>query len=459
MSSSVDTGMIERAYKVRMRLTAAQQHELHRLFGASRHVWNWALEQRTTAYRERDEKLNWVALSRLFTAYRVAAGTEWLSTLPREPFNQVLRDQEKAFTNFFAKRARYPRFRRRGTHDSVRFTLDQRRTQVNREAGSVQLPGLGTVRFKNTYEDMPGRLRSVTLSRDAAGRYFAAFTADRVPAPASIGPDAPSVGIDLGLAQLATLSTGEVIEAPKALAKKLAKLRRYQRKMSRQRDAAMRRVGLDPAKAVPKGTRLLVSSRARRTRERIGRVHATIRATRANALHQLTHRVIQRFGLVCIEDLSLKGMMRAMGRRSLRRSLSDAALGEFRRQLEYKAQWHDRHVMAVDRFYASSKTCSGCGEVNRNLKLSERRWSCSACGIEQDRDLNAARNIEVEGLKLWASATPRSGECEARGVAKDSAVEIHSARRSSTSNREPVKSHGSVASSPARRRERRCAGT
>ncbi|MGH8283415.1 MAG: RNA-guided endonuclease InsQ/TnpB family protein, partial [Gammaproteobacteria bacterium] len=237
--------LIERAYKVRLRLTRSQQHTLHRLFGATRFVWNWALQSRTTAYRERAEQLNWIALSKQLTSLKTTPGTQWLAALPREPFNQVLRDQEKAFASFFAKRSKYPRCKRRGQQASVRFTLDQRRAQVERTDGTVLLPGLGSVRFKQTYGAMAGRLRSITLSRDAADRYFASFTADQVPAPVQSVPAQASVGIDLGLNPWATLSTGETIAAPKALAQKLKRLRRYQRCMSRKRDAALRAMGLD----------------------------------------------------------------------------------------------------------------------------------------------------------------------------------------------------------------------
>ena len=169
---------LERAYRLRAYPTRAQQRELGRLLGAARFVWNWALARRSQAYQADKSTLNWVALSREFTALKGAPETAWLAELPREPFNQVLRDQERAFANFFAQRAKYPRFRRRGGKASVRFTLDQRREQVARGADKarwayVALPGLGRVKLRRT-EALLGRLRSVTLARDGAGRYFAA---------------------------------------------------------------------------------------------------------------------------------------------------------------------------------------------------------------------------------------------------------------------------------------------
>ncbi len=181
----VEPPTLERAYRLRCYPTRRQRAVLGRLYGAARFVWNWALWRRSDAYRADKSQLNWIALSGEFTALKHAPETAWLADLPREPFNQVLRDQERAFANFFARRAKSPRFRRRGGKASVRFTLDQRREQLTRGREGerwayVQLPGLGRVKLRRT-EALLGRLRAVTLARDGAGRYFAAITADGVP--------------------------------------------------------------------------------------------------------------------------------------------------------------------------------------------------------------------------------------------------------------------------------------
>ncbi len=383
-----------------------------RLLGAKRFVWNWALARKDSAWREDGTRLNGVELSREFTALRQADGTAWLASLPREPFNQVLRDFDRALTNFFAGRAKRPRRKKRGTVDAVRFTLDQRRAQVERERGVVQIDGIGKVRFRVS-EPLAGRLRSVTVRRDAAGRWFAAFTADQVPRPDSVQPFAPVVGVDLGLKDTAALSTGQIVAAPKHLAAHQKRLRRYQRQYTRQRDAAARRQGLDPAKPLPKDTRIAVSGRMRRTKRRIGTLHAKVADCRRDHQHQLTASVIRQADVVAIEDLAVKAMARSMGRRAFRRSVSDAGLGEIRRQLTYKAAWHGRTLVTVDRFFPSSKTCSGCGNVHVGLTLRDRTWRCASCGADHQRDLNAATNIAAEGLRLLS--TPRSGGIDARG--------------------------------------------
>lgn len=304
---SMDEHTIERAYRMRAYPTPAQQALLGRLLGATRYVWNWSLARRSAAWREREERMNWVTLSRDFTLLRKAEGTAWLSELPREPFNQVLRDQERAFANFYAKRAKYPRFKRRQDHSSLRFTLDQRRTQVDRGEGRwarVDLPGLGEVQLRRS-EDLAGRLRSVTLRRDGAGRWFATLTADGVPKSAWGAAGTAAVGVDAGLRDLLVIADGVAerrVPAPKALAGKLVKLRRYQRRQTRQIEAQMRSQGLDPSRPCPKGVRLGVSGRRRRTQRRIARLHTQIADVRREATHMATSQIVREAQVICLED-------------------------------------------------------------------------------------------------------------------------------------------------------------
>ena len=440
--------MIERAYRMRVYPSRSQLRQLGQLMGATRFVWNWALGRRSTAYRADGTTLNWIALGREFTALRAAPETAWLGELPREPFNQVLRDQERAFAGFFAKRAKYPRFRRRRVPHGIRFTLDQRREQVERGEESarwarVSLPGLGVLKLRRT-EELRGRLRAITLRREA-GAWYASLTADGVPAPACAPPTRAAIGVDIGLKDQIVRSDGVRVPAPTALKASLARLRRYQRHYVRQRDAAARRQGLDPAAPFPKGTRIEVSNRMRRTQQRVATLHARIGAVRREALHRTTTDIVRTAQVLAIEDLAVKAMARGMGRKGFRRSVANAAPGELRRQIAYKAQWAGRQLSVVDRWYPSSKTCSTCGAVHKALQLRERSWTCPTCGVEHDRDLNAAVNIEREGLRLLAETgpegrTPMSGGTDARGdlgaVATARVIALPQHRRSP--NREPI---------------------
>lgn len=289
----------------------------------------------------------------------------------------------------------------------------------------MQIDGVGRVRFRVT-QPLTGRLRSVTVSCDPAGRWFACFTVDGAPTAASTAA-LDALGIDLGLKDTAVLSDGTKIAAPKYLARHQGKLRRYQRHYVRQRDAAARRQGLDPAKPFPKGTHIAVSNRMRRTKYRIGALHARIADCRRDNQHQLTARAVADANVICIEDLAVRAMTRSMGRHAFRRSAANAGLGEIRRQLTYKAQ-----------------TCSACGHVHAGLKLQDRHWRCAACGAEHDRDLNAAINIEREGLRLIAEgsgqpeSTRRSRGTYAREGHACAADSPSAAGQPGSTNREPV---------------------
>jgi len=442
---------IARAYRMRAYPNKAQQRMLSRLSGATRFVWNWALDLRSAAYRADGTKLNWIALSRAFTQLRAAPDTAWLSDLPREPFNQVLRDQERAFVNFFAQRAKYPRFRRRGAPTGMRFTIDQRHVErtLTRGAGAdrwarIQLPGLGELKLRRT-EELTGRLRSITL-RCEAGCWYASITADGIEAHASTPAARAILGVDVGIKDLLVRSDGVRVSAPAALRQHQARLRRYQRHYVRQRDAAARRQGLDPGKPFPKGTRLTPSNRMFGTNRHVAKLHARVAAIRRDVLHRATTGIVRSAQVIVIEDLNVKAIARGMGRHAFRRAAHNVALGELRRQLEYKGQWADRTIHLVDRFYPSSKTCSVCGTINADLKLSDRRWACATCNTEHDRDLNAAKNLEAHARRALepspadAGATRMSRASHARGessaVSTGQVIALRQHRRSK--NREPV---------------------
>ena len=396
---------------------------LRRVFGARRSVWNWALAEQAAACARGEKRPGLTALSALFTQRRRTGESAWLSELPREPFNQTLRDLDAAWSRYQSGQNRRPTRKRFGTVNSARFTLDQRRVNlvtIAGKTGRLQLDGVGKLRFRVT-EPLVGRLRSVTVSFDAAGRWFASFTADGVPAPGVVPAPRAALGIDLGLKDTAVLSNGIRVAAARSLATKQKRLRRYQRSYIRGRDAQLRTMGLDPNRPIPKGTKIPTSNRMQRRNAQIGRLHAQVADARRDHQHQLTARAVASAEVICLEDLAVKGLGQAL-RRGFRRSVADAGLGEIRRQLTYKACWQGRVVSVVDRFYPSSKTCSACGVVNAGLMLRDRHWTCAGCGAKHDRDANAARNIEREGLRRLAEGTcpdgptPRSGGREARGA-------------------------------------------
>jgi putative transposase len=428
---------LERAYRVRLSPTADQARTLRRLFGARRFVWNWALKLDRTL-RASGQRNGVTAWSAALTALKREPDTAWLADLPREPFEQTLRDFDRAKKNFFAGRARPPRRKRFGTVNSARFKLDQRRQQVmlGERHGEVQIDGLGRVRFRRT-EAMDGRLRSVTVRQDSAGRWFATFTADGVPRPEARPAERHALGIDLGLRQTATCSDGRVFTAAKPLKVKLAKLRRYQRRQSRQLAVQMQSQGLDPKQRCPKGTRLGYSKRRQRTQQQIGRLHAQIADVRRDHLHQISAAAVQRAEILILEDLAVAAMGRSL-HRGFRRGLADAGLGELGRQLNYKAEWHGRIVVTVDRWFPSSKTCSGCGHIHAGLRLQDSRWTCPACGSELDRDQNAAINIEREGLRLLATGSGETNTAPDGGRARSARTDAQGESASAVGKSSPA---------------------
>ena len=239
----------------------------------------------------------------------------------------------------------------------------------------LKLPRIGRVHcMENVYDRVNGaRLVRITVSR-RAGNWCASLTVEREqPSSPAHTLKRGAVGVDLGVKNLATLSDGTVIPNPRALGARLKALRKAQKALSRK----------------VKG-----SARREKARERVARLHARVADVRTDAIHKATTMIAQTYGTVCIEDLNVAGMVKNHG---LARSLSDASLGEFRRQLEYKTARTGAVLCVVDRWFPSSKTCSNCGTVKAKLSLSERTFNCDNCGTSIDRDLNAAINIEVAG--------------------------------------------------------------
>lgn len=365
---------VTRSYRIRAFPNGAQQRMLNRWFGATRWLWNTGLGIRSEGYRHCGLKLSGNDLSRWLTQWKRTAGHEWLADIPATCLTQALRDQDRAFANFFAKHARYPRFKPRRTGGSLRFQ------DVGKcwQSGTLRLPKLGALKLAEALPQV-AKPDTVTLRQDAAGRYFVSFSAqveiDLLPVTNRM------IGVDLGLSHLATLSSGEKVEAPRHYRNRLRYLRQQQRCLARK----------------PKG-----SKRREKRKLRVAKIHARIADQRSNALHQLTTRLVREFDVIAIEDLNVKAM--ACGMHS--RSIHDAAFSEFRRQLTYKANWYGRTVIVCDRWFPSSKTCSACGHKLDELRLDVRVWTCPKCGANHDRDVNASQNLLLAAMSQLG---PRDG--------------------------------------------------
>lgn len=358
----------------------------------------------------------YAGLCRELTGWRNDPQTSWLSLAPVHPLQQALKDLERGWTNFFDGRTRPPRFRKRGRGDSFRCP-DPKQVRLDRANGRIFLPKLGWLRYRNS-RTAQGEVRTVTVS-PRAGRWFVSVqTAREVPEPtAPAGSDADSgsgaVGLDLGVARLATLSDGTVLAPPDALRRYEKRLRVAQQALSRKQRGSRNR-----AKA----------------RLRVARLHARVADARADWLHKCSTAISKTHAVVCIEDLEVKAMTaRARGtvekpgsgvwRKSRRnRAILDRGWGEFRRQLDYKLAWAGGRLVAVDP-HNTSHTCPACGHVAKENRPTRARFACTACGFAGDADLVAATNILRAGharLACEVSAAssrtpgPRPGAARAR---------------------------------------------
>ncbi len=372
------------AHKIALDPNNAQATYLARAAGTARFAYNWALAEWKRQYEAANAdnsrlKPSQAALRRQLNAIKREQFPSMLEVTKNAPQMAIIQ-LGQAFQNFFAGRARHPQFRKKGVHD--RFTLTNDQFAI--DASRIRIPNLGWVRMRETLR-FTGKIMSATVSR-VADRWFVSIAVDtpdtsHLPKADNQG----AVGVDLGVKALGTLSTGEVVHGPKALAMLLSRLRRTSRSLSRK----------------VKG-----SSNRRKARQHLARLHAHIANVRSDGLHKLTTDLTRRFPTIGIEALNVRGMVK---NRHLARSVADMGFSEFRRQLEYKAAMRGGIVVVADRFYASSKTCSCCGHKLDDLPLSVREWTCPACGAMHDRDHNAAVNLKNLAVSSTVAACGEEG--------------------------------------------------
>lgn len=364
---------VKRALKYRFYPTDAQAAELARTFGCVRKVYNLALAARTEAWALRQERVNYNTTSALLTAWKKTEELAFLNEVSSVPLQQALRHLQVAFTNFFAKRSRYPTFKsKKRSRRSAEYTTSAFRWRDGTLTLAKMAEPLDIVWSRPLPEGAAPS--TVTVSQDASGRWFVSLLCDDV---IEHVPASGAVGIDAGLDSLVTLSTGEKVSNLRHERRDRARLARAQRELSRKEKGSANR-----AKAQVK----------------VARVHARITDRRRDHLHKLTTRLVRENQTIVIEDLTVRNMVK---NHSLARAISDAAWRQFRTMLEYKADWYGRDLIAVDRWFPSSKLCSVCGALAERMPLNVRTWTCR-CGTVHDRDVNAARNILGEGLSLIA---------------------------------------------------------
>ena len=365
-----------RAYKYRLYPAAEQKVLFAKTFGCCRFVYNWALNLKIAAYKERKETLGNVYLTNLMKS-ELKTEHEWLSEVNSQSLQSALRNLDAAYTNFFrnTKAVGFPRFKSRKDRQSF---LCPQHCRVDFTKGTITIPKAKDIpallhrRFK-------GIVKTVTVSMNPSGKYFASVLVDTGMQEIRAGEveRETALGIDLGIKTLAVCSDGRMFENPKNLTHSLDRLKLLQKRLSRKKKESANR---------------------NKARIKVARLQEHICNCRKDNLHKITHALTHdsQVRTICMEDLNVKGMQR---NHHLAQSVNDASFGEFSRMLEYKCKWYGVNLVKIDRFAPSSKTCGKCGYVYNGLKLSERSWICPECGTHHDRDFNAACNIKEFGLK------------------------------------------------------------
>jgi len=372
-----------KAIKIRLYPNKTQENSLNSLLGSYRFVYNQCLAFKKSRYE--NEKLN-TNLSDLGHYLHQDLRTEytWLTEHNTKVLKQSIINLEQAYRNFFKQGKGFPKFKSKHDEQKARFpqeavaskTFDEELSKLNLTKTIRELKFECSDRDKNYLYKNKERIKSVTITKKKCGHFYATILIDgdllRNITPATD----KTVGVDLGIKSLLTLSDGTSIENPKWIRSNEKQLKKLQKQLSKKQ----------------KG-----SNNRHKAKIKLAKKHEQIKNQKQDFLHNITTKIISENQVIILEDLNVSGMMK---NHKLAKAIQELGLHEMRRQLEYKSQWYGRELVFVDRFFPSSKTCSCCGCKNNNLKLSDREFICEECGLIIDRDENAAINIENEGLRL-----------------------------------------------------------
>jgi putative transposase len=400
------------AFKYALMPTGEQQRDMRRFSGACRFVFNKALALQKQRYEHGEKKLGYAGLCRLLTEWRHGSLTPWLKDAPTHPLQQALKDLERAYANFFARRADFPRFKKKGQSDSFRYP-DPKQVKLDQTNGRIFLPKLGWLRYRNS-RDVLGTVKNVTVSL-SCGKWFMSIQTEReVEQPI---PNGGAVGIDMGIARFATLSDGTFHTPLNSNRRHETALRKAQQSMSR---------------------KVKYSNNWKKAKARVQRIHSHIGNARRDYLHKTTTAISQNHAMVCIEDLQVRNMSKSAAGTSeqpgrnvraksgLNRSILDQGWFEFRRQLDYKLAWNGGYLIAVPP-QNTSRTCPCCGHVSAHNRQTQARFECVACGYANNADVVGAINVLRRGEVILSSEGQDCARlvCEVNGAVMPSAAETH----------------------------------
>lgn len=371
------------AYRYELMPDGEDLRRMRRIAGACRFVWNKALAIQKSRHEAGEKKLGYAALCRELTTWRHDPAIAWLADAPIHPLQQTLKDLERAYRNFFEKRAAFPRFRRRGERAAFRYP-DPKQFRVDNGNARVFLPKLGWLRLRLS-RTAPGTPKQITVSQ-SCGRWYVSIQTERdvdVPRPEAT----TAIGIDVGIARFATMSDGTYLAPLNSFKRHEARLRRYQRAMSR---------------------KVKFSANWKKAKARLAKLHTKIARVRQDYLHKATTTLSQTHALVAIEDLQVRNMSRSVSgttdapgrnvaaKSGLNKAILDQGWAEFRRQLDYKLYWSGGTLIAVPP-QNTSRRCPCCGHVSKDNRTTQARFACVACGYANHADVVGAINILAAG--------------------------------------------------------------
>ncbi|WP_434782476.1 RNA-guided endonuclease InsQ/TnpB family protein [Ferrovum myxofaciens] len=374
------------AFKYELQPNGEQARSMRRFAGSCRFVFNKALAMQKAIYEGGEKKLGYAGLCKELTTWKTQPETAWLKETHSQVLQQSLKDLERAYKNFFDKRADFPRFKKKGMGDSFRYPQGCKLDQSN---SRVFLPKLGWLKYRNS-RDVLGTVSNITVSANG-GKWFVSIQTEReVEQP--VHPATSIVGIDVGITRFATLSDGSHIEPLNTFRKHQQRLARYQRAMSR---------------------KTKFSSNWKKAKARVQKIHTRIANVRKDFLHKTTTTISKNHAIVCIEDLQVRNMSKSAAGSSdspgrnvkaksgLNKSILDQGWFEFRRQLEYKQVWLGGDVLAVPA-RNTSRTCPACGHVSADNRQTQAKFACVDCGYENNADVVGAINVLERGHRLLA---------------------------------------------------------
>lgn len=370
-----------RAYKYRLLPTEDQKQTLCGWFGMVRFIYNLGLETKITAWASAQKNMTSFDLMRQTTELKKTECT-WLAECPSKSLESALVNLDNAYAKFF-KGGGFPKFKKRSNNQSIYF-----RECLSVSNSRIRITKIGFIEFIEHRPLGDGQIRSATISKTPAGKYFVSILIKddkELPTKKEIAEES-AVGIDVGLKTFAVLSDGQTFDNPKYLHNQLKRLRIEQRTLARR---------------YRRGVKICDQSKGyHKQRLVVAKLNEKIANQRKDFLHKTSTVIAKQYDTICLEDLNVAGMMQ---NRKLSKAISDVSWSEFTQMLEYKADWFGKNIVRIGRFEPSSKTCNDCGTINETLTLANREWVCANCGVLHDRDLNAAKNIKRFGLEAKPS--------------------------------------------------------